>query len=65
MFIAELEHPDFHHFDLGSLRTGVMAGSPCPVKVMKRVQSEMHMRDIEICYGMTDTKKAPPGISSG
>jgi len=55
MFIAELEHPDFHRFDLSSLRTGVMAGSPCPVEVMKRVQSEMHMRDIEICYGMTET----------
>jgi fatty-acyl-CoA synthase len=55
MFIAELEHPDFRKFDLNSLRTGVMAGSPCPVEVMKRVQSEMHMRDIEICYGMTET----------
>lgn len=55
MFIAELEHPDFHSFDLNSLRTGVMAGSPCPVEVMKRVQSEMHMHDIEICYGMTET----------
>jgi fatty-acyl-CoA synthase len=55
MFIAELEHPNFPNFDLSSLRTGVMAGSPCPVEVMKRVQSEMHMRDIEICYGMTET----------
>jgi fatty-acyl-CoA synthase len=55
MFIAELEHPDFRTFDLNSLRTGVMAGSPCPVEVMKRVQSEMHMGDIEICYGMTET----------
>jgi fatty-acyl-CoA synthase len=55
MFIAELEHPDFRSFDLSSLRTGVMAGSPCPVEIMKRVQSEMHMSDVEICYGMTET----------
>jgi fatty-acyl-CoA synthase len=55
MFIAELEHPDFHHFDLSSLRTGVMAGSPCPVEVMKKVISLMHMHEVEICYGMTET----------
>lgn len=55
MFIAELEHPDFQRFDLNTLRTGVMAGSPCPVEIMKRVQSEMQMRDVEICYGMTET----------
>src|SRR5579884_1716545 len=55
MFIAELEHPDFSKYDLSSLRTGVMAGSPCPVEIMKRVQSEMHMQDVEICYGMTET----------
>jgi fatty-acyl-CoA synthase len=55
MFIAELEHPDFASFDLHSLRTGVMAGSPCPIEVMKNVQSLMHMRDVEICYGMTET----------
>lgn len=55
MFIAELEHPEFANFDLKSLRTGVMAGSPCPIEVMKRVQSQMHMRDVEICYGMTET----------
>ncbi len=55
MFIAELEHPEFARFDLSSLRTGVMAGSPCPVEVMKKVQSEMHMREVEICYGMTET----------
>ncbi|NJM06661.1 AMP-binding protein [Candidatus Gracilibacteria bacterium] len=55
MFIAELEHPEFAHFDLRSLRTGVMAGSPCPIEVMKKVQTAMHMRDVEICYGMTET----------
>jgi fatty-acyl-CoA synthase len=55
MFIAELDHPDFNKFDLSSLRTGVMAGSPCPTEVMKKVQSLMNMRDVEICYGMTET----------
>jgi fatty-acyl-CoA synthase len=55
MFIAELEHPEFKKIDLSSLRTGVMAGSPCPVEVMKRVISQMHMSDVEICYGMTET----------
>ncbi|HET8845156.1 MAG TPA: AMP-binding protein [Ktedonobacteraceae bacterium] len=55
MFIAELEHPDFHTFDLSSLRTGVMAGSPCPVEVMKQVIELMHMPEVEICYGMTET----------
>jgi len=55
MFIAELNHPDFATYDLSTLRTGVMAGSPCPVEVMKKVQSLMNMRDVEICYGMTET----------
>ncbi len=55
MFIAELDHPDFQKFDLSSLRTGVMAGSPCPIEVMKKVISLMGMRDVEICYGMTET----------
>jgi len=55
MFIAELNHPDFAHYDLSSLRTGVMAGSPCPVEVMKKVQSLMNMHAVEICYGMTET----------
>lgn len=55
MFIAELAHPDFSKFDLSSLRTGVMAGSPCPVEVMKKVISLMGMKDVEICYGMTET----------
>ncbi len=55
MFIAELALPNFQDYDLGTLRTGIMAGSPCPVEVMKRVQSEMHMPEVTICYGMTET----------
>jgi fatty-acyl-CoA synthase len=55
MFIAELNHPDFKRFNLGSLRTGIMAGSPCPVEVMRRCISEMHMSQVTICYGMTET----------
>ncbi|MER6993680.1 AMP-binding protein [Saccharopolyspora hirsuta] len=55
MFIAELEHPDFDSFDLSSLRTGIMAGSPCPVEVMKQVIDRMGMREVSICYGMTET----------
>jgi fatty-acyl-CoA synthase len=55
MFIAELEHPDFGNIDVSSLRTGVMAGSPCPVEVMKKVIDRMHMKDVGIAYGMTET----------
>jgi len=55
MFIAELALPDFGSYDLSTLRTGIMAGSPCPVEVMKRVVSEMHMTEVTICYGMTET----------
>ena len=55
MFIAELALPDFASYDVSSLRTGIMAGSPCPVEVMKRVVSEMHMTEVTICYGMTET----------
>jgi fatty-acyl-CoA synthase len=55
MFIAELEHPRFAEFDLSSLRTGIMAGSPCPIETMRRVVDEMHMEDVTICYGMTET----------
>ena len=55
MFIAELDHPDFDTHDLRLLRTGIMAGSPCPVEVMKKVQSRMNMREVTICYGMTET----------
>jgi fatty-acyl-CoA synthase len=55
MFIAELAEPDFGRFDLSRLRTGVMAGSPCPVEVMKRVVADMGMTEVTICYGMTET----------
>jgi fatty-acyl-CoA synthase len=55
MFIAELEEPRFAEFDLSSLRTGIMAGAPCPVEVMKRVQADMHMPDVTIACGMTET----------
>jgi len=55
MFIAELEHPRFKEFDLSTLRTGIMAGSPCPVEVMRRVVNEMHMAEVTIAYGMTET----------
>lgn len=55
MFIGELDHPRFADFDLSTLRTGIMAGSPCPIEVMKAVVSRMHMRDVTICYGMTET----------
>lgn len=55
MFIAQLEHPQFSRFDLSSLRTGIMAGSPCPIEVMRRVVSDMHMSEITIAYGMTET----------
>ncbi|MEZ5663515.1 MAG: AMP-binding protein [Burkholderiaceae bacterium] len=55
MFIAELDHPRFGEFDLSTLRTGIMAGSPCPIEVMKRVQADMHMGEVTIAYGMTET----------
>ncbi|HEY4204616.1 MAG TPA: AMP-binding protein, partial [Xanthobacteraceae bacterium] len=55
MFIAELDHPEFSKFDLSSLRTGIMAGAPCPIEVMKRVNTEMNMREVTIAYGMTET----------
>lgn len=55
MFIAQLQHPEFASFDLSSLRTGIMAGSPCPVEVMKQVIEKMHMEDVTIAYGMTET----------
>ncbi|MBM7118377.1 AMP-binding protein [Archangium primigenium] len=55
MFIAELEHPRLGEFDFSSLRTGIMAGSPCPIEVMKQVQSRLNMREVTICYGMTET----------
>jgi fatty-acyl-CoA synthase len=55
MFIGELEHPRFAEFDLSTLRTGIMAGSPCPIEVMKKVIARMNMREVTICYGMTET----------
>jgi fatty-acyl-CoA synthase len=55
MFIAQLNHPEFQRFDLGSLRRGIMAGAPCPIEVMKEVASTMHMSEITIAYGMTET----------
>jgi fatty-acyl-CoA synthase len=55
MFIAELDHPEFALFDLHTLRTGIMAGAPCPVEVMKRVQRDMRMHEVTIAYGMTET----------
>ncbi|NYT02611.1 MAG: AMP-binding protein [Methanosarcinales archaeon] len=60
MFIAELEHPDFEKFDLKSLRTGIMAGSPCPIEFMKKVSTLMNMREVVITYGQTE---ASPGIT--
>jgi fatty-acyl-CoA synthase len=55
MFIAQLDHPEFGKFDLSSLRTGIMAGSPCPIEVMKRAVAKMNLREITIAYGMTET----------
>ena len=55
MFIAELDHPEFRLFNLATLRTGIMAGAPCPIEVMKRVQRDMHMTEVTIAYGMTET----------
>jgi fatty-acyl-CoA synthase len=63
MFIAQLDHPRFAEFDLGSLRGGIMAGSPCPIEVMKRVNAQMNMREVTIAYGMTET--SPVSFQSG
>ncbi|WP_319538418.1 AMP-binding protein [uncultured Methanospirillum sp.] len=60
MFIAELRHPDFAKYDLRSLRTGIMAGSPCPIEVMKEVATKMHMSEVVIVYGQTETS---PGVT--
>ena len=60
MFIAELTHPDFDKYNISSLRTGIMAGSPCPVEVMKQVNTRMHMSEIVIVYGQTETS---PGVT--
>ncbi|MER2552346.1 MAG: AMP-binding protein [Thauera sp.] len=63
MFIAALDHPRFAEFELSSLRTGIMAGSPCPIEVMKRVIGKMHMAEVTIAYGMTET--SPVSFQSG
>jgi fatty-acyl-CoA synthase len=63
MFIAELDHPEFSRFDLTSLRTGIMAGAPCPIEVMRRVIDRMHMREVTIAYGMTET--SPVSFQTG
>jgi fatty-acyl-CoA synthase len=55
MFIAELQHPEFARFDLASLRTGIMAGAPCPIEVMRRVIADMHCREMTIAYGQTES----------
>jgi fatty-acyl-CoA synthase len=55
MFIAQLDHPAFARYDLSSLRTGIMAGAPCPIETMRRVVHQMHMREVTIAYGMTET----------
>lgn len=63
MFIAQMEHPAFKSFDLSSLRTGIMAGAPCPIEVMRRAVSAMHLDEITICYGMTET--SPVSFQTG
>jgi len=63
MFIAQMDHPRFAEFDLSTLRTGIMAGSPCPIEVMRRAMNLMHLRDITIAYGMTET--SPVSFQTG
>ncbi|MBA6068302.1 AMP-binding protein [Pseudomonas mosselii] len=63
MFIAELDHPRRHEFDLSTLRTGIMAGATCPIEVMRRVIDEMHMGEVQIAYGMTET--SPVSLQTG
>ncbi|MFJ4396042.1 fatty acid CoA ligase family protein [Pseudomonas sp. NPDC089396] len=63
MFIAELDHPQRRDFDLSSLRTGIMAGATCPIEVMRRVIDEMHMAEVQIAYGMTET--SPVSLQTG
>jgi fatty-acyl-CoA synthase len=65
MFIAELDLPDFEDYDLSSLRTGIMAGSPCPVEVMRKVMDRMHMSGVTICYGMTETSPVSTQTGAG
>lgn len=63
MFIAELDHPRRREFDLSSLRTGIMAGATCPIEVMRRVIGDMHMAEVQIAYGMTET--SPVSLQTG
>jgi acyl-CoA synthetase (AMP-forming)/AMP-acid ligase II len=63
MFIAELGHPEFKRFDLTSLRTGIMAGSPCPIEIVRRCVTEMNMREVTIAYGMTETSPVSTQLS--
>jgi fatty-acyl-CoA synthase len=65
MFIAELSHPQFDDYDLSTLRTGIMAGSPCPIEVMKQVIERMHMDEVTICYGMTETSPVSTQTAAG
>lgn len=65
MFIAELEHPEFAHFDLSRLRTGIMAGSPCPIEIMKRVVREMNLREMTIAYGLTEASPVITQTTTG
>jgi fatty-acyl-CoA synthase len=65
MFIAQLSHPRFGDYDLSSLRTGIMAGSPCPIEVMKQVIERMHMAEVTICYGMTETSPVSTQTGAG
>ncbi|WP_327146685.1 AMP-binding protein [Nocardia sp. NBC_01327] len=65
MFIAELADPEFDSYDLSSLRTGIMAGSPCPIEVMKQVIERMGMREVSICYGMTETSPVSTQTRAG
>ncbi len=65
MFIAELADPEFGRFDLRALRTGIMAGAPCPVETMKEVIERMHMREVAICYGMTETSPVSTQTAAG
>ena len=65
MFIAELEHPNFSKYDFSSLRTGIMAGSPCPIDTMQKVLTLMNMRDVQVCYGMTETSPVSTQTNAG
>jgi fatty-acyl-CoA synthase len=65
MFIAELDHPEFESYELDSLRTGIMAGAPCPVEVMRKVIERMHMSEVTICYGMTETSPVSTMTGAG